>query len=288
MDIGRVSHSHARQPGLRLVFLSSLSPFQRLSRTSYRASSGWPWGRRASARAAPCAALRCPARGRRGAVTSQLHKRTCGKSFFRVRLVSARVPTWAVVAFSSLSRPTTSTAASRPLPARRDPRPSSPATQLPDAGTSENFVTIRSRRTAGLSPRCQTEVAVQTEGLSGVLAPQVRGLAATTTHRLLSRAGHWGCTGPEREAGRGLGARTKPAGPCDWSPAALHPPLSPGPGPRGAGTGRGTPSARRARGAGKSGELKANICVHNAPSEAHSCRNKGKKERSGGDLVTCR
>lgn len=186
---------------------------------------------------------------------SRLCKRTCGRSFLGVRTFSVRVPAPAVVACSSLSRPRTCPAASSPLPAR--PFPS--RTRAPSACPTRELVRTSSPfgpgEPAGLSPRRRTEVAVQTEELGGVLPPQ--GLAGTATRRLLSRAGHRSTRFPELpdpreglgcEARRGLGERTKPAGPCDWSPAALHPLPVRRPWPQVAGTGWGTANARaRAR-----------------------------------------
>lgn len=93
------------------------------------------------------------------------------------------------------------------------------------------------------------------------------------------------------QAKQGSGGATRPSGPSGPRGFFASSSLPPGPGPHMlppqaldppvAATGWGTPGARRPRGAVGSGELNPNICVHNAPSEAYSCRDKGKKGRGG-------
>lgn len=92
----------------------------------------------------------------------------------------------------------------------------------------------------------------------------------------------------------GVWGATRPAGPCDWPPADAQPPhraplalLPPHtfflsqPWTPSLSYRWGHPGALRPGRAAETRELKPNICVYNAFSEAHSCRNKGKKERSG-------
>lgn len=186
---------------------------------------------------------------------------------------------------------------------------------LPDAGTTENFAAIWSRRNAGRQPKtsgrdggerkesscvlaspgqrpglahCPAEGAERgrrprSQSLAPPEAPRPRARARGAT---LSRAG-----GARGQAGA-WGA-TRPSGPGERPPAdsrSLRPlprpftPTLPAPrsGPLVAATGRGTPGARRPPPSSLARELKPNICAYNALSRPTAAGTRGRKKGVGG------
>lgn len=186
---------------------------------------------------------------------------------------------------------------------------------LPDAGTTENFAAIWSRRNAGRQPKTSGQDGGERKESSCVLAspgqrpglahcpaegaergrrPRSQSLAPPEAPRPRARA--QGATLSRAGGARGQAGAwgaTRPAGPGERPPADSRPlrplprpftPTLPAPrsGPLVAATGRGTPGARRPPPSSLARELKPNICAYNALSRPTAAGTRGRKKGVGG------
>lgn len=179
MDMGRVSHLYSSLWGLRLFFLSILSPFRRSSRTSFWASSGWRQGERGlGERPHPTRPAVTSAAGGVGASQPFAREEPAAN---RSLELGSHLAAAALGSPSQGGRSSQDAARTRPLCPRPAVNPlkfssltcahKAPAV----AGTAEDLATTRSRRTAAHSPKRPTEATVKTEDGAVSEPPRVAG-----------------------------------------------------------------------------------------------------------------